>query len=195
MRDAERYAITVRKVLVDGEELWRATVRELPDLAEFAETRDEAIELLLEAVDGLKESAAEEGRTFPEPLEDEDGYSGRVTLRMSKSMHRAAALRAIDEDVSLNSYIVECIALRSHAGVTVYPMQAIPGVSVDYNKLFNYNKLFDYKCLEQAVSSNVMVLSVAAGGIATKQFAISTATHWDAVPTVPEYLLEKRRSA
>lgn len=113
MTDAERYAVTVRKVRIDDEEMWRATVRELPDLAEFAETREEAMDLALDAIESLKASAAEEGRPFPEPLEDEEEYSGRVTLRMSKSLHRAAALRAMSEDVSLNSFIVECVGLRT----------------------------------------------------------------------------------
>lgn len=112
MKDAERYAVIVRKVLVDDQEVWRATVRELPDLAEFAETREEALDLALDAIESLKASAAEDGLPFPEPIEDEEDYSGRVTLRMSKSMHRAVNIRADIEDVSLNSYIVECIALR-----------------------------------------------------------------------------------
>ncbi len=111
MTDAERYAVTTRKVVVDGEELWRATVRELPDLAEFAESREEAIELALDAIESLKASAAEDGRLFPEPAEDEEDYSGRVTLRLPKSLHREIALKAQDEDVSLNSYIVTNLAL------------------------------------------------------------------------------------
>jgi predicted HicB family RNase H-like nuclease len=113
MTDAERYAITLRKVRIDDEEMWRATVKELPDLAEFAETREEAMDLALDAIESLKASAAEEGQPFPEPLEDEEEYSGRVTLRMSKSLHRAATLRAMSEDVSLNSFIVECVGLRT----------------------------------------------------------------------------------
>lgn len=111
MNDAERYAVTTRKVVVDGDEVWRATVRELPDLAEFAESREEAIELALDAIESLKASAAEEGRPFPEPVEDEEDYSGRVTLRLPKSLHREIALRAKDEDVSLNSYIVTNLAI------------------------------------------------------------------------------------
>jgi predicted HicB family RNase H-like nuclease len=111
MTDAERYAITVRKTLIEGEELWRATVRELPDLAEYAETRDEAIELALDAIEGLRNAAQEEGRVFPEPLEDEQEYSGRVTLRMPKSLHRAVALNALADDMSVNSYIVAILAV------------------------------------------------------------------------------------
>jgi predicted HicB family RNase H-like nuclease len=113
MTDADRYAITLRKVRVDDEDLWRATVRELPDLAEFAQTREEAFDLAVDAIENLKVAAEEAGRSFPEPIEDEDDFSGRVTLRMSKTMHRAVAQRAEREGVSLNSYLVECIAVQS----------------------------------------------------------------------------------
>lgn len=111
MRDAERYAITLRHVEVEGESLWRATVRELPDVAEFAETRERAYELALETIDGLKQGAAAQGRHFPDPIEDEEEYTGRVTVRMPVSIHRSVAQQAEQEGVSLNSYIVEALTL------------------------------------------------------------------------------------
>jgi predicted HicB family RNase H-like nuclease len=111
MTNAERYAVTVRKVMVESEELWRATVRELPDVAEFAETREQAIELALDSIESLKEAADEEGRDFPEPIEDEDEFSGRVTLRMPKYIHRAVAQNALADGMSLNSYIVTTMTI------------------------------------------------------------------------------------
>jgi predicted HicB family RNase H-like nuclease len=109
-QSAEHYAITVRRVSIEGEEFWRATVRELPDVAEFAETREEAIDLALDSIETLKQAAKEEGREFPEPLEEEDEFSGRVTLRLPKFLHREIAMQAQLEDVSLNSYIVATLA-------------------------------------------------------------------------------------
>ena len=111
MTNAERYAITVRKVVIENEELWRATVRELPDVAEFAETREKAIELALDSIESLKDAAFEEGRDFPEPSEDEEEFSGRVTLRMPKYLHRAVAHKALADDMSLNSYIVTVLGI------------------------------------------------------------------------------------
>jgi predicted HicB family RNase H-like nuclease len=112
-QSAEHYAITVRRVSIEGEEFWRATVRELPDVAEFAETREEAIDLALDSIETLKQAAKEEGKEFPEPLEEEEEYSGRVTLRLPKSLHREIAMQAQLEDVSLNTYIVTALAMRS----------------------------------------------------------------------------------
>jgi predicted HicB family RNase H-like nuclease len=194
MIDAERYAITVRKVLADGEELWRATVRELPDLAEFAETREEAVELALDAIETLKSAAREERRPFPEPIEDEEEYSGRVTLRMSKSMHRVTALRAVDEGVSLNSYIVECIARNPPAGVAVQTAET-PFGSIGFNKFVDYAKLLEYKTgiSTVMVTSSTVEASANSGG----QFALGTASHAGALAPlkVLSQLREKRRTA
>jgi predicted HicB family RNase H-like nuclease len=112
MMNAERYAVIVRKVLIEDEELWRATVQELPDVAEFAETREQAIDLALDAIESLERAAAEEGRDFPEPIQEEDEeFSGRVTLRMPKYLHRAVARKALADEMSLNSYIVTTLSV------------------------------------------------------------------------------------
>lgn len=112
MRDAERYSIIVKIVDVDGESLYRATAVELPDLAEFAETREEVTDLILEAIEGLKSEAKAEGRAFPEPLsESELEYSGRVTLRLPRTVHRFVAEQADIEGVSLNAYIISALSV------------------------------------------------------------------------------------
>ncbi len=116
MTDVDRYAITVRFVSIDGQKWWQATVRELPDLAEFGETREEAIELALDAIEALKRAAIEEGRHFPEPIEEEEEHSGRVTLRMPKTLHRDVARAAEQEDVSINSYIVTALSKALASG-------------------------------------------------------------------------------
>jgi predicted HicB family RNase H-like nuclease len=113
MSFAERYSITVRKVDIDGEWTWRATVAELPDVAEFGESSDEAINLAIETIEALKSVAESEGRTFPEPLEVEEEFSGRVTLRLPKSLHRRLALEAMSEGVSLNSWLISKCSTNS----------------------------------------------------------------------------------
>ena len=201
MTDAERYAITVRKVLVDDQEMWRTTVRELPDLAEFAETREEAIELALDSIESLKASAAEDGRSFPEPIEEEEEYSGRVTLRMSKSMHRSAAQRADAEEVSLNSYIVECIALRLGSFVN-------PHMSAGSFPLSSYIDYFQAQAIDQSIAvvgteslSNVMVISGGAAGVrhaeVPLQFSITSAAALSSLnpSAIPESIHERRKRA
>lgn len=108
--DPTQYTIIIRRVNIEGEVLFRASVAELPDVADFAETQAEAYQLVLDTIAALYSRAEEDGEAFPAPLPEEDEYSGRVTLRLPKSLHRRVALAAKAEDVSLNSYLVYGIA-------------------------------------------------------------------------------------
>jgi predicted HicB family RNase H-like nuclease len=110
--DPRAYTITVRHVVVDGEALFRATVGELPDVAEFAESWEEAYGLAVDTIVGLREAAEKQQRPFPEPFAEEEEYSGRVTFRMPKSLHRRTAEHAKAEGVSLNMFLVTVIAER-----------------------------------------------------------------------------------
>ena len=51
----------------------------------------------------------EEGRSFPPPTVVQESFSGRVTLQLSKSLHRALAGSAVDEGVSLNLHLVNVL--------------------------------------------------------------------------------------
>jgi predicted HicB family RNase H-like nuclease len=179
--------------------MWRATVRDLPDLAEFAETREEAMDLALDAIESLKASAAEEGRPFPEPLEDEEEYSGRVTLRMSKSLHRAAALRAMSEDVSLNSFIVECVGLRTGSDFKVQNSEenSLAFAYLGQVQIANVvTGALDWSKMIGNVMISTMGTAVVSGGAQLSdidtQFAIDT----PALPWIPKklaHISERRR--
>ena len=110
--DAQNYSITVRKGVFEGEECFEAKVREFPDLTEYADSFEEAYALALDSIQTTIAIFAEKNRTVPAPLEVADDFSGRVTLRMPKSMHKAYSQWAEDEEVSLNHLIVNCL---SHA--------------------------------------------------------------------------------
>jgi antitoxin HicB len=49
------------------------------------------------------ETALEQNSVIPEPAED--GYSGKLHLRLPKFLHRSLATQAKREGVSLNTYI------------------------------------------------------------------------------------------
>jgi len=114
MIDPERYNINLRRVTVDGEMLYEARVREFPDATEYAESTQEAYELALDTVEASLEVLQEQGKTPPNPSETPEDYSGRVTLRVPKNLHRRLALTAEDEAISLNQYLVSLLAF--HAG-------------------------------------------------------------------------------
>ena len=88
-----------------------AEVLEFPGCYGEGETAGEALANLNEAMEGWIEAAREMGQPIPPPL-GLQGYSGRIVLRLPKSLHREAARRARMEGVSLNQYLVAAIAAR-----------------------------------------------------------------------------------
>ena len=112
--NAHLYNITIRQIEVDGQELFEARVRELPDVVDFGETWEEAYELVVDTIETTAEAMVEQGRRMPEPAGVEDDYSGRITLRVPKTLHRRLAEQAEHESISLNQYLVSLLAY--HAG-------------------------------------------------------------------------------
>lgn len=112
--NAHLYNITVRQIEADGEVLFEARVRELPDVMEFGETWSEAYELAVDTIEATAEIMGERGRKMPPPASVEDDFSGRITLRIPKALHRSLATQAEQENTSLNQYLVSLLAY--HAG-------------------------------------------------------------------------------
>ncbi len=100
------YKITIRHGVFEGEPCFEARVKELPDVVEYGDTAEEAYALAIDTIETTAEILAEKGRRMPRPMEIPDDYSGRVTLRLPKTLHRSLAQAADDEGVSLNAYLV-----------------------------------------------------------------------------------------
>lgn len=113
MFDPHVYNITVRRGTFDGEVCYEARIKEFPDLIEYADSAEEAYELAIDALETTAEIFAEKGRPMPVPQEPTDDYSGRVTLRLPKSLHRALAEVAAQEEVSLNQHLVNILSYYS----------------------------------------------------------------------------------
>lgn len=108
--DPEAYTLTIRKENIDGDILFVGRVAELPDVAAYEDNYEEAHNILLDAITSLKKIADKQNRTFPIPFETEDEYSGRVTLRITKSLHKSASLMADREGASLNQFLSTIVA-------------------------------------------------------------------------------------
>jgi predicted HicB family RNase H-like nuclease len=104
--DAHAYTVSIRRDVFDGETLFEARVREFPDVREYAPTHEEAYTLVIDAIDSLRGALAAQSRAMPEPVVPVDDYSGRVTLRLPRSLHRALSESAEQEGVSLNTHLV-----------------------------------------------------------------------------------------
>ena len=90
-----------------------AQILEFPGCLAEGETPDEAYKNLEVTAKGWINAALEMGQTIPEPL-SENIYSGKISLRTSRSLHRDAAKFADRDRVSLNQYI--CMAIAEKVG-------------------------------------------------------------------------------
>ncbi len=111
--DPHAYNITVRRDSFEGEVLFEARVKELPDLAEYAESYEDAYSLAVDAIETAAEAFAEKGRKFPAAIVPADDFSGRVTLRLPRSLHRVLAETSDVEGVSLNQHLVNVLSYYS----------------------------------------------------------------------------------
>lgn len=105
-----KYSIIVQRVKDDESgPCFEAKVRELPDVAEYADSFQEAYELAIDTIETTAQALAEQGRKMPQPAPAISDYSGRITVRTTRSLHRDLALLAEEENVSLNQLIVSVL--------------------------------------------------------------------------------------
>ena len=99
-----------RKVISgNAEEGYLIEVPDLPGCMSAGETEAEALTMIQEAMELWIMSALEDGETVPEPTSVPE-YSGKVLVRMPKSLHRRLIERAQDEGVSANQLAVAILA-------------------------------------------------------------------------------------
>ena len=132
MTHARNYHISVQYTEAGEEGLYCATVKEFPDITVYEETAHAAYDVALGLIGDLQELLASKGRPIPAPAAEEN-YSGRTTLRMSRSLHARISDAAERDDISLNQWIVEAIAWRLDGAKTPRTVVAPNAVSVTYH--------------------------------------------------------------
>ena len=108
------YPIELSRRDDDGDRYWIAEIPDLPGCIADGEDPGKAIESLSEAKQLWMEARLENGHPIPEPT-DPRGYSGRLLLRMPKSLHRKLAAQSRREGTSLNMYVVSLLSGRAAA--------------------------------------------------------------------------------
>jgi antitoxin HicB len=86
-----------------------AEVAELPGCMTEADTAEEAMEMIRDAMAGWIEVALSEGLPIPEPAAEPE-YSGRFLVRTPRSLHRDLVRRARAEGASLNQFVVTTLS-------------------------------------------------------------------------------------
>lgn len=89
--------------------VWFAGVRELQGCMTEADSYDEAIRQIHDAMHVWLSDAVESGHPIPEPKGEEE-FSGKFSVRLPKSLHRDLVDRAEREGVSLNQYITSVLS-------------------------------------------------------------------------------------
>lgn len=150
--DPHTYNITIRRDMFEGEVLFEARVKELPDVTEYGETYEEAYNLALDTIETAAEAYAEKGRLFPKAVVPAEEYSGRVTLRLPRSLHRALAEASETEGVSLNQHLVNVLSYYSGFAASQHIESAVPWRTVpkqqDKPTRKSHLRLVDYENLK-----------------------------------------------
>lgn len=89
--------------------VYKFEIKDLPGLAVYSDSIEEGLEDLEGAKRVWFETNIELQRKIPLPKEEKEDYSGRVTLRINKSLHKTLVIEAESEGVSLNQYITYLI--------------------------------------------------------------------------------------
>jgi predicted RNase H-like HicB family nuclease len=98
------YRIALSRDGLDEERPWRAAVEELAGCEARGTTAADAAGRIPAALADWVAAAHAAGREVPEPRTPRD-YSGKLLLRMSKTLHAELAQAAERDEVSLNAYI------------------------------------------------------------------------------------------
>lgn len=99
-----------RLILPEPDGSFRGEIIEFPGCLSTGDSAEEALAKLEEAARDWLIAAIENGQEIPAPVESSATYSGRLVLRLPKSLHRKAAWIAERERVSLNQFIVASLA-------------------------------------------------------------------------------------
>ncbi len=109
-RAAEIARRPYRKVVSgDADDGFLIEVPDLPGCVTAGETMEEAVGLLPDAMLLWIGTALEDGHTIPEPSAASE-YSGKVLVRMPKTLHKRLIERAEAEGVSANQLAVSLLA-------------------------------------------------------------------------------------
>lgn len=98
-----------RVLTPDEDGRYTAELLEFPSCVSFGDNAHDALANLEEVAREWVIAAISQGQSIPEPMCATE-YSGRTVLRMSKGLHQRAALCAEREGVSLNQFVVTCLA-------------------------------------------------------------------------------------
>jgi antitoxin HicB len=124
-----------RVVIPETDGTYRSEILEFPGCIASGDTAAQALANLEDVAESWLEATLARGQSVPEPVEENE-FSGKLVLRLAKSIHRNAAKAARQDGVSLNTLISNCVA--EHLGARkITPMpRYITNFSQQNNMVF-----------------------------------------------------------
>lgn len=100
---------------------FKATCPAFPGLSAFGESEEEALKEAKVALAGFIETCEASNIPLPE-VADHTSFSGKLQLRLPRSLHKTATEMASQEAVSLNTYIADAVRARVTGEQVAKPM-------------------------------------------------------------------------
>jgi predicted HicB family RNase H-like nuclease len=97
------------ELFVDEDGDWLAHLVELPNVSAFGPTMEKALDELVDAWELVKESYREEGKPVP-VAPSKRQYSGQFNVRIDRRVHRALAIEAERQGLTLNALVAQKLA-------------------------------------------------------------------------------------
>ena len=104
--DPDIYTITIRKEDVDGDIYYVGRVAEFLNVTAYEDSYEEALAVVRDALCEIASRAAETGKELPRPISEcASEPSGRMTLRMPRSLHARLNAQAQSDEMSANQLV------------------------------------------------------------------------------------------
>ena len=103
----------------DEDEGYIAIAPDLPGSSAFGESEAEALRELDDVITGWIAAAKAIGNAVPPPSTPSKQHSGKLLVRMPRTLHRELTEEALRERVSLNQYVVFVLSKRVSARSTL----------------------------------------------------------------------------
>jgi antitoxin HicB len=122
-----------RIILPEADATFRVEIMEFPGCIATGDSAPETLAILEEVARSWLVAALGSGQNIPEPIENNNDFSGRLVLRIPKSLHKKAAWVAEREGVSLNQFITtslsESVGERNLSAYSVFVSSSAPVAS------------------------------------------------------------------
>ena len=99
-----------RMILPESDGSFRGEIMEFPGCIVTGDTAGTTLDRLEQAAKAWLVAALERGQIIPDPIETNNEFSGRLILRIPKSLHKKASWIAERDGVSLNQFITASLS-------------------------------------------------------------------------------------